>query len=339
MQCRAAAGAESSPSPSKSPLLSASPKFLKKFSLPADLGSATRPDALGVACDPRIDRENAMPRQAFNDYVKLSKAAREELLEHLDEAAALPTTKRSRRTDQRFPFRRNHIPVLITQPGNVVGRFLVVTRNISTGGLSFVHGSFIHQGCRCQVSLPRISGQFVPLSGATVSCRHIGGMLHEVGVEFEHEIDVADFVSDRAGTPPAETAPIELPALTGHALLVAQRGSEDAALAIALHTAGMSVAPAHSAIDALGQIARIPPDVLLYDARLSPPSPAEAAEAFRKAGCAGLILAIDPNADRRSTPDAAFDLICLTNQPAPVLDALSVALSAPATPADQNRTT
>ncbi len=267
-----------------------------------------------------------MSNREFSDYVKLSSAEREELLQRLDGAATRPRG-RSRRTDTRLPFRIANVPILIAQPGKVFGRFLVVTRNISGGGLAFVHGSYVHPGTRCHITLPECDGGRAVLKGVTVSCRHVSGMLHEVGLRFDARIDVRRFIADTKPTTDDDAA-LDLPALEGHALLVAPAGTEDTtALTMALHAAGMSVAPAPSAPKAAEQIQRIPPDVVIYDARLETPIPAIAAGTLRDAGLSGLLLAIDPLDEKRTGPEAAFDAVCLSARPDHVLHTIADALA------------
>ena len=269
----------------------------------------------------------------FNDYVKLNRVARENLLEQLDVAAGAAKPKQSaRRTDQRFPFRLANIPVLIAQADGMVGRFLVVTRNISTGGVSFVHGSYIHVGSRCQLTLPSVHKELVVLKGTTVSCRHLKGMLHEVGVRFDKKIELERFNVEQ-DVAQEDEASVELPTLTGHALLVMSSGAaEEQNIATALHTAGMSLAPAQSLEQAIEQLKRLPTDILIYDARITKPTPAEAVKTFRAASFGGLLVALDPNADRRTTDEDGFDVISPSPSAARLLGAIARELEARANP-------
>lgn len=264
-----------------------------------------------------------MPNAGFNDYVKLNKIARDSLLEGLDVAAgAANPTGAGRRSDRRYPFRLANIPTLLAQADAQVGRFLVVTRNISRGGFSFVHGSFVHVGSRCQITLPNAERELVVLKGTTVSCRHIKGMIHEVGVRFDKKIDVRQFNLGDADA--ADEDSIELPALSGHALLIMEASSpQEQALATALHAAGMSIAPARTIEQAVEQITSLPTNLVIFDARMPRPTPADAARIIRAAPYAGLLVALDPNADRRTSDADGFDLIATSTKPARLLRAIA----------------
>ncbi len=70
----------------------------------------------------------------------------------------------------------------------------VATRNISRGGLSVLHSSFIHQDTKVSVSLARVDAKPERVNGKVVRCDHRGGVVHEVGIQFEKEITVQEFI-------------------------------------------------------------------------------------------------------------------------------------------------
>ncbi len=140
----------------------------------------------------------------FHDTVRLPSEKREEILDALDEAAAgdRAAEAATRRRAERFGFRLPSAAVLLEHPGaKEASRYLVSTRNISSGGLSFLHGGFLYNSARCRIVLEAYGGEKQVVSGAVVNCRHVAGTLHEIGVRFDHEIDVRRFVDPRRLAP------------------------------------------------------------------------------------------------------------------------------------------
>jgi CheY-like chemotaxis protein len=86
--------------------------------------------------------------------------------------------------------------------GSVI-KYSVAPRNISSRGLAFIHGQFVHPQSPCQVILPNRRHEWVKVEGLVVGCRHVAGLIHEVSVCFAEVIDLAQFV---ALTPEEEAA-------------------------------------------------------------------------------------------------------------------------------------
>ncbi|MEM7624289.1 MAG: PilZ domain-containing protein [Planctomycetota bacterium] len=79
------------------------------------------------------------------------------------------------------------------------GTYLVHTRNISSGGLGFVHDHELHAGTRCTVALQPPRGRGMILSARVAWCREIGrvaeeALTYDVGVQFDRPIDISPFV-------------------------------------------------------------------------------------------------------------------------------------------------
>lgn len=132
-----------------------------------------------------------MDNTEFLDLVRLELPERRRLLATLDDEGA---EKRHGRKSSRHPCRGEMIPIVVLQPGRVVSPFLVLMRNVSAGGLSIIHGGYLHTGTQCRVLLATLEGAKVVLSGSVKRCRHIKGNLHEVGLAFESAIVPEDFV-------------------------------------------------------------------------------------------------------------------------------------------------
>ncbi|MEX0876120.1 MAG: hypothetical protein WD114_01565 [Phycisphaerales bacterium] len=70
----------------------------------------------------------------------------------------------------------------------------VASRNISRGGMSVLHSSFVYTGTFATAKLERIDGTTHAVSGKVVRCEHRGGVVHEIGIKFDREIIVQEFV-------------------------------------------------------------------------------------------------------------------------------------------------
>lgn len=78
------------------------------------------------------------------------------------------------------------------------GTYLVHSRNISSGGLGFVHDHELHAGTRCTVALQPPRGKGMILPARVAWCREITrdaevSLSFDVGVQFDRPIDISPF--------------------------------------------------------------------------------------------------------------------------------------------------
>jgi len=95
-----------------------------------------------------------------------------------------------RRAHHRQPYRGRPVTVTLTQTGGTVTSFSVKPHNVSCGGISFLHGNFVHTGSTCRLTLRALDGTETEVAGRVVRCRLIRGRVHEVGVAFDSPIDL-----------------------------------------------------------------------------------------------------------------------------------------------------
>jgi len=93
----------------------------------------------------------------------------------------------------------SQIAVAVRQVGGDWAKYIVRSRDLSPGGIGFIHGSFVHLGSECRVILKDCHGQVVRLDGIIKRCELVEGTAHDVGVQFNEEINVAGFVEDGSG--------------------------------------------------------------------------------------------------------------------------------------------
>jgi len=132
--------------------------------------------------------------QSVQDILRLSARKTVELLEQMDEAAAVTLT-RERRAAPRAPYQPvSRLAVLLETEPLGQRSYLLAPRNLSRTGVSVIHGKMIYAGTACAVGLRAMDGQIVPVHGTVIWCRFVSGRAHEHGVEFADPIDLQEFL-------------------------------------------------------------------------------------------------------------------------------------------------
>ncbi|HPP26334.1 MAG TPA: PilZ domain-containing protein [Phycisphaerae bacterium] len=105
------------------------------------------------------------------------------LLEALDRKDNDPRV--DARKFRRARFRTNKVVIhVLDAQHNIESSFRVVARNISADGLGFLHGQMLPPGKPVFVQIPRRDGEDLNLLAKVAHCRHVDGMIHEVGLKF-----------------------------------------------------------------------------------------------------------------------------------------------------------
>lgn len=129
------------------------------------------------------------------ETIKLSERDKAKLLRAVEAQGVLqPGSRAGERRNLRVAYHGQNVLVTMNPAGPAV-RYSVVPRNLSRGGMAFVHGRFVYPDTPCQVCLPAATGRDCPLEGRVVRCRHIGGIVHEVSVCFDKPIDLESMVA------------------------------------------------------------------------------------------------------------------------------------------------
>lgn len=101
----------------------------------------------------------------------------------LDTLDAQSHPQRPERHSRRVPFRADKLVMRRTiedEPISVMGR------NISRHGLAFLFGQYLTPLERVRIHVPgRDNGDGIEKEATVVRCRHIGKLIHEVGVRFD----------------------------------------------------------------------------------------------------------------------------------------------------------
>ena len=109
------------------------------------------------------------------------------LLDQLDAREAAEDARVGRR-NTRASYRRSDVHIVVHHPGGSDTERRVFTRDLSAGGMSFIHGGYLHVGTRVDVGLHRYVGGDDEVSGVVRHCDHIAGSWHAVGVKFEQRV-------------------------------------------------------------------------------------------------------------------------------------------------------
>ena len=127
--------------------------------------------------------------------IKTLRLSNEEVQKVLDK---LDGAKGCRQLDQRdttrYGYRAETIIVKVKHPkSSDMIEYIVPTRNLSKGGISILHCSYLHIGTEC---IPRIidqNGNWKDVPGKVVRCRYVEGNIHEIAIQFDSFLKLQDF--------------------------------------------------------------------------------------------------------------------------------------------------
>lgn len=114
------------------------------------------------------------------------------LIAEMDSGSSGKASKR--REYVRMPFAHASISMRIFHQGGAAMDILVACRNISSGGMSVLHSSYLHTGSKVIVRLPGVNGHITEMPGVVCRCAHVRGVIHEIGVRFATQVRLRDYV-------------------------------------------------------------------------------------------------------------------------------------------------
>lgn len=120
----------------------------------------------------------------------ISQAVLDALIDRLEASAQGAPAARAA---MRVPFRRLALPMAVFHSDGSRAGLQVACRNISSGGIGILHSAYMHVGIPCEVTLPRAGLSAVTVPGRVVRCRHVGGKVHEIGIQFRKPIEPREF--------------------------------------------------------------------------------------------------------------------------------------------------
>lgn len=109
------------------------------------------------------------------------------------------------RTHERLPIRQE-ILIIITSYAYVgfpeATRFVARSHDVSPDGIGLLYGGYMHSGTRCLVTMINQRRYGLSVKGTIVRCRHVRGNIHEIGIKFDQQVDLAKTVSSSAAGQP-----------------------------------------------------------------------------------------------------------------------------------------
>jgi len=114
------------------------------------------------------------------------------LLNVLDEVGGQCSKKNLRRSKRtRYRTVRAVVHVL-DHRGEEEISFCAPTRNLSSGGMAFLHKQMLPVEQRLKIEIPILEEQPLAVMARVARCQHVKGMIHEIGVEFLGVVNPAD---------------------------------------------------------------------------------------------------------------------------------------------------
>ncbi len=130
--------------------------------------------------------------QAQMNTLRLGQHELHKLLEKFDKDQA--NTNSPDREFVRWAFRVGAVDLTIQHSNGGSVTIPVATRNISRGGISILHASFVHLKSPCEITLNVAGGKKQVIAGKVVRCNHLEGRVHEIGIAFDEQISTKDLL-------------------------------------------------------------------------------------------------------------------------------------------------
>lgn len=187
--------------------------------------------------------------QQFVDTLRMSEKDQQGILDSLNGRGG-DLQSNDNRSEDRLAYSTRGVLVQMRHPGGSVATYMVRPRNLSRGGIAFLHGSFCYTGTACTLTLRTLENETARVRGKVVRCTLVQGSVHEVAVQFEEPIEVYQFVQAvRVGA--AATESRELPKLRGSVLFASACIDDRELFAFLGQSLGLTVDSAESGENAL----------------------------------------------------------------------------------------
>ncbi|MFG0252428.1 MAG: response regulator [Phycisphaerales bacterium JB038] len=243
------------------------------------------------------------------------------------DAGSTSNTPGDQRVHQRLSFEVSEITVTVMHPGGTLSRFSVACRDLSVGGIAFLHRGFLHEGTECQINLPMMTGGERSLSGKVVRCSHLKSNVHEVGIAFDSQIDPRQFMDVGVEHAELNDKPIEMPELQGRLLYIGSEALDFALLQHQLQGTSVQLTHQQSSQEAVAEARRSIFDVVLCETMLDAAEDGETIAELRTIGYRGPIIAITAERDqgglRKAKQLGASEVLLKPYSPATLLGILA----------------
>ncbi len=272
-----------------------------------------------------------MASEDYKRTVRLADASRDDLLNKLDstsqdDGGMLDQQVDNRREDRRLQFRGIDIAVVVEHPGGGVSRILVCPRNLSSGGLGFLHGGFLYTSSRCRIVMPKLDGKEFTINGTIMSCRHVQGHVHEIGVKFDSRIEPQMFLQSAVGRSSASNEACELSDLRGKVLYMEDSAMDARLFEHHIQESGIDLKVVSTPGAALDEIKKNQYDIALLDLNLQGEDGAKIISEFRALGFEGPVAAVTAETEashlQKAREAGASDILQKPYQPEQLINTL-----------------
>lgn len=134
-------------------------------------------------------------QDAEQNTLRVTRRELDALLDELDQVSNASESPKPIRRFVRWAYRRERVPVTVTQSDGPPTCLTLVSRNLSPGGISLFHAQYVHTGSRVVVTLRHPTMGEIEFGGEVVRCEHRGGRNHEIGIKFDREIPAREILS------------------------------------------------------------------------------------------------------------------------------------------------
>lgn len=204
----------------------------------------------------------------------------------------------SNRSSKRWDMRQQKAIITVIEEGGMKRNLAVVPRNLSSEGIGFFHGGFMHIGTPCYVTLRSSKGLTKPIRGTIKRCIHKKGRLHEIGVLFNEPISPRDYFIDVGDAPLFNSEAVDVANLRGTALVISESAAERQLFASHFDNSGMIITSAKNATEAIDKLVNEDPDMIFADTMLSDMEWHEFIKALRENGFVGPIVLLAAQVDQ-----------------------------------------
>jgi CheY-like chemotaxis protein len=276
-------------------------------------------------------------RDEYIKSVRLSDSNRKALLSSIE--SGVRSVEESNRADDRSECHLLDIPVQVTHPDGAKARFLICMRNISSGGISFIHGGFLYPGSKVIIQMPTIWGDIENIKGKVVNCRLVQGQNHEIGIQFDAPSDRRRYLT-LPGETPLDPDPDsnERSELTGRVLYIDTQVADAKLAAFHLKDSQVTLDSSTTCEDAITKIKSSAVDLIMLSSEIEGIGEESAIESIRSTGFKGPIIFVVSRADaaKAESSGANSSIFVLTKpySPAKLIAALSQCLADASTSGD-----
>lgn len=202
----------------------------------------------------------------------------------LAEMGAGHTGKGSKRREYvRMPFAQASLSMRILHQGGAAMDILVACRNLSSGGMSVLHSAYLHIGSKVVIRLPNTEGHLVEMPGYVCRCAHVRGVIHEIGIRFNSQVRLRDFVKCDPFDDCFSLENVKPEQLKGSVLYVEDSEMDHTIVRHFLRETELRLVPARTPKDAL-RLAADPFDLILTDYDMPEMDGAKFVETLRSQG-------------------------------------------------------